>query len=166
MGLLTLQEICCQSDPDYDRTHRIPAHQRQAARAIMPCRTAALGGHVQSCPDGHFSRIWYHACRHRACPQGTDLQRERWLAKQRARVLACAHDHVIFTVPHALTPLWHGNLTQMTGLLLQSVRDTMMELLGAPKSLGAQPGLMAAFHRGGRTLVWHPHRHGLVTGGG
>jgi hypothetical protein len=43
MGLLLLQEIFCQSYPAYDRTHRVPAHQRKAARAIMPCRTAALG---------------------------------------------------------------------------------------------------------------------------
>jgi hypothetical protein len=166
MGLLTLQEIFRQSYPDYDRTHRIPAHQRKAARAIMQCRTAALGGHVQSCPDGHFSRIWYNSCRHRSCPQCTYIQSERWLAKQRARLLACEHYHVIFTVPHELNPLWHVHLTQMTGLLFQSVRDTMMELRGAPKYLGAQPGLMAAFHSWGRTLVLHPHLHGLVTGGG
>lgn len=142
MGLLTLQDIFCQSYPDYDRTHRVSAHQRKAARAIMHCRTAALGGHVPSCPEGHYSRIGYNSCRHRSCPQCAYIQSARWLAQQRSRLLACDHYHVIFTVPHALNPLWHGNLSEMTGLLLQAVRDTLMALLGAPKYLSAQPGMM------------------------
>lgn len=166
MGVLSLQEIFCHSYPDYARTHRVPTHHRKAARAIMQCRTAALGGHVQSCPDGHFSRIWYNSCRHRSCPQCAYIQSDRWLAKQRARLLACDHSHVIFTLPHDLNPLWQLNMTQMTGLLFQSVRDTLMELLGDTKYSGAQPGMMLAFHSWGRTLVLHPHVHGLVTGGG
>jgi hypothetical protein len=82
------------------------------------------------------------------------------------RLLACDHYHVIFTVPHELPPLWQLNLTQMTSLLFQSVRDTLMALLGAATYLGAQPGMMLALHSWGRTLVFHPHMHGLVTGGG
>ena len=55
MGL-TLQDIFCQHYPDYERTHPLPLHVRKAAQAIMQCRTAALGGHIQACPEGHFSR--------------------------------------------------------------------------------------------------------------
>jgi hypothetical protein len=69
MGLLTLQAIFCHHYPAYERTHPLPTHVRKAAHAIMRCRTAALGGHVQSCPDGHISRIWYNSCKHRSCPQ-------------------------------------------------------------------------------------------------
>ena len=58
MGLLTLQDIFCLGYPDSERTHLLPAHVRKAARAIMQCRTAALGGHVHTCPDEHFTRIW------------------------------------------------------------------------------------------------------------
>ena len=166
MGLLTLQEIFCQHYPHYARTHRVPTHQRKAARAIMQCRTAALGGHVQSCPEGHFSRIWYNACRHRSCPQCASIQSERWLATQRSRLLACDHSHVMFTVPHDRNPLWQLNMAQMTSLLFQCGRDTLMELLGDAKYLGAPPGLRLALHSWGRTLVWHPHVHCLVTGGG
>src|SRR5687767_15144390 len=91
MGLLTLQEICCLGSPEYERLHPLPSHVRRATRAIRQCRTAALGGHVQACPDGHVSRLWYNSCRHRACPQGALLQTERWRALQRARLLACDH---------------------------------------------------------------------------
>jgi hypothetical protein len=166
MGRLSLQDIFRQHYPVYERTYRVPSHQRKAARAIMKCRTAALGGHVQSCPDGHFSRIWYNSCRHRACPQCAFIESERWLAKQRSRLLACPHYHVIFTVPHELNPIWHTNMQQLSGLLFQAVRDTLMELLGDRKYLGAKPGLMLAFHSWGRSLVLHPHVHALVSGGG
>ena len=110
MALVTLQTIFQDAFPAYEQTHPLPAHVRKAARAIMQCRTAALGGHIQACPDGHMARIWYNSCRHRACPQCAYLQTERWLALQQARLLACDHYHVIFTLPHELNPLWLANV--------------------------------------------------------
>jgi hypothetical protein len=166
MALVTLQTIFQDACPAYAALHPLPAHVRTAARAIMQCRTAALGGHVQACPDGHVSRVWYNSCRHRSCPQCASLQTERWLARQRARLLACDHYHVIFTLPHDLNPLWLANVPVMTTLLLQAVRDTLSTLLADPKYLGAQPGILAALHTWSQTLVLHPHVHCLVTGGG
>ena len=166
MGLITLQNIFEMGYPDYERDHPLPAHVRKAARAIMPCRTAALGGHVQACPDGHVSRIWDNSCRHRSCPQCPFIQVERWLAIQRARLLTCDHDHVIFTIPHDLNPLWREHSALMTARLFTAVRATLLTLLADPKYLGAQPGIIAALHTWGQTLVLHPHIHCLVTGGG
>jgi hypothetical protein len=113
-----------------------------------------------------MARIWYTSCRHRACPQCAYLQTERWLALQQARLLACDHYHVIFTLPHELNPLWLANVSVMTTLLFQAVRDTLRTLLADPKYLGAQPGILAALHTWSQTLVLHPHVHCLVTGGG
>jgi hypothetical protein len=166
MALVTLQTIFQDAFPAYEQTHPLPSHVRRAARAIMQCRTAALGGHIQACPDGHMSRIWYNSCRHRSCPQCAYLQTERWLALQRARLLACDHYHVIFTLPHDLNPLWLANVPVMTTLVFQAVRATLDSLLADPKSLGAQPGILAALHTWSQTLVLHPHVHCLVTGGG
>ncbi len=166
MALVTLQTIFQDAYPAFEHAHPRPAHVRRAARAIMQCRTAALGGHIQACPDGHMARIWYNSCRHRSCPQCAYLQTERWLAVQRARLLACDHYHVIFTVPHDRNPLWLANVPVMTTLLFQAVRATLLELLADPQYLGAQPGIVAALHTWSQTLVLHPHVHCLVTGGG
>jgi hypothetical protein len=133
MALVTLQTIFQDAYPAYEQTHALPSHVRRAARAIMRCRTAALGGHVQACPDGHMSRIWYNSCRHRSCPQCASLQTERWLALQRARLLACDHYHVIFTLPHDLNPLWRANVPVMSTLLFQAARDTLVALLADSK---------------------------------
>jgi len=166
MALVTLQTIFQDAFPAYEQRHALPAYVRRAAHAIMQCRTAALGGHVQACPDGHMARIWYNSCRHRSCPQCAYLQTERWLALQQARLLACDHYHVIFTLPHELNPLWLANVRVMTTLLFQAVRDTLATLLADPHYLGAQPGIIAALHTWSQTLVLHPHVHCLVTGGG
>src|SRR5919109_4777092 len=166
MALVTLQMIFQDAFPAYEQRHALPAHVRRAAHAVMQCRTAALGGHIQACPDGHVARVWYNSCRHRSCPQCAYLQSERWLTLQRARLLACDHYHVIFTLPHELNPLWLANVQVMTTLLLQAVRDTLCTLLADLRYLGAQPGILAALHTWSQTLVLHPHVHCLVTGGG
>jgi Putative transposase/Transposase zinc-binding domain len=165
MGI-TLQGIFREHFPEYVRTHRLPLHVHKAAQAIMQCRTAALGGHVQACPEGHVERVWYNSCKHRACPQCAHLQVDRWLEEQRARLLDCDHYHVVFTLPSELHGLWQSNPRGMADLLFASARDTLFELLDDERYLGAVPGVIATLHTWGRTLCLHPHVHCLVTGGG
>ena len=162
----TLQSILRQHFGAYAASHRLPLRFHKAAAALMACRTAALGGHVQACPDGHEQRVWYNSCRHRACPQCAFLSTERWLAAQQARLLACDHYHVVFTLPRELHALWRVNRRTFADLLFRAARDTLCTLLEDPRYLGATPGLIAALHTWGRTLCLHPHVHCLVTGGG
>jgi transposase-like zinc-binding protein len=56
MALVTLQTIFQDAFPAYEQTHALPAHVHRAARAIMPCRTAALGGHIQACVKPKITR--------------------------------------------------------------------------------------------------------------
>ena len=163
---ITLQTILQRGYEAYARTHALPDYVRRAGWALLACRTALLGGHVQACPEGHLERIWYNSCRHRMCPPCAWLQIERWLVRQKARLLACEHDHAIFTMPHALNDLWLANVAVMSGLLFASVHDTRLELLSDANYLGAKPGIIATRHTWSQTLILHPHIHGLVTGGG
>ncbi len=164
MTKLTVQQIFQAGYAVFAQGHRLPDYVRRAAWAILVCRTAVLGGHVQACPEGHIERVWYNSCRHRLCPQCSWLQIERWLASQKARLLACDHYHVIFTLPDELRGLWLTNVRPMTNLLFATVWETLGELLSDPKYLGAQPGLIAALHTWSQTLVLHPHLHCIVTG--
>jgi hypothetical protein len=163
---ITLQTILQQGYAVYERNHRLPDDVRRAVWALLACRTAVLGGHVQACPEGHVERIWYNSCRHRMCPQCAWVQIERWLVKQKARLLACEHYHVIFTIPHELNEVWLANVAVMSRLLFASVHDTLVELLGDVKYLGARAGIIATLHTWTQTLLLHPHIHCLVTGGG
>jgi hypothetical protein len=133
MATLTIQHI-------FAAGHRLPDRVRRAAWAILACHTVVLGGHVQRCPDGRFERIWDNSCRHRLCPQYTWLQVERWLRRQPARLLACEHYHMSFTMPAELHGLWLANVTAMTPLLFVTVRETLGALLGDAKYLRARLG--------------------------
>jgi hypothetical protein len=110
--------------------------------------------------------VWYNSCRHRFCPQCAQLQIAQWLERQKARVLACEHYHVIFTLPSELNSLWLANVSVFAHLLFRAAWETVRELLADPRYLGATPGMIAALHTWGQTLVLHPHLHCLVTGGG
>lgn len=163
---VTLQGILHRSFSGYARQRRLPLHLHKAAHALMTCRTSVLGGHVQRCPEGHVERVWYNSCKHRVCPQCAALPTERWLASQQARLLGCDHYHVIFTMPHELLALWRRNPRHLAQCLFRAAADTLFELLGDAKYLGAMPGLIGALHSWGRSLSLHPHVHFLVTGGG
>lgn len=162
----TLQQIFRDAFPAFAATRKLPAYMTQAAERIIACRTAALGGHVQSCPHGHVHRVHYNSCRHRSCPQCAFLQVERWLARQRDRLLACEHFHIIFTVPSELNPYWRYNKRLFARLLFRAVRETLEQLLGDERYLGAVAGMLAALHTWSQMLAVHPHVHVLVTAGG
>jgi len=150
----------------YAERHRQPAYVHRAAYWIARCRTAELGGHVRRCPEGHVERAFYNSCHQRICPQCQGLATERWLERQKARLLACAHHHLIFTIAHELNALWCWNRGPMAKLLFATVREVLVELLGDPKYLGARPAFLAALHTWGRSLSLHPHLHVLVADGG
>ncbi len=166
MANRTLQQLLDAQYPTFAETHPLPEYVRDAVHALRSCRTAALGGHVQACPEGHVERVWYNSCRHRFCPQCTQLQTAQWLEKQQARLLSGDHYHVIFTMPRELNALWLANGRELANALFHAAWGTLSELLGDPKYLGATPGMVAALHTWGQTLVLHPHLHCLVTGGG
>ena len=150
----------------YARAHRLPAYVHRAAYWISHCRTAELGGHVRRCPEGHSERAFYNSCHQRICPQCQGLAAERWLERQRARLLNCAHHHLIFTIPHELNALWCWNRALMANLLFATVRAVLFELLEDPKYLGATPAFISALHTWGRSLSLHPHLHVLIADGG
>ena len=162
----TVQSVFLIGYAAFNQAYRLPNNVRKAAWNILNCRTATLGGHRQVCPDGHFERNHYNSCKHRICPQCAFLQVQKWLKKQTKRLLDCDHYHVILTIPHELNPLWRLNNKTMANLLFRCAYDTLFELLGDPKYLGAKPGIMASLHTWTKTLLLHPHIHCLVTGGG
>ncbi len=162
----SLQSIFAQYFPAYEAQHKLHPRERQAARCILKCYTAQAGAHVDYCPELHYMQLTYHACRHRSCPRCADRPRQQWLQAEMGRLLPCAHFHTIFTLPHELLALWQYNREEMIALLMDSVRASLLTLLGDPRHLGATPGLLLSLHTWGRNLSHHPHVHALVSAGG
>jgi len=165
MGL-TIQSLLRRHLDRFAEQHPLSCQMLNAAVQMRDCRTAAMGGHVNSCPDGHFHQIAYNSCRHRSCPQCNALPRARWLEGWKQRLLPCPHYHTIFTTPHDLLPLWRYNKAVFADTLFAAASQTLVELLEDPKYLGARVGLLCALHTWSQTLAGHVHLHVLVTAGG
>ena len=72
--------------------------QRRVMTAIEICRTAALGGHVEHCPDCAHTRIAYNSCRNRHCPKCQSRAAAAWLAAREAEVLPVPYFHFVFAL--------------------------------------------------------------------
>jgi len=143
----------------------IPAEQRAAVRAILRCRTAALGGQLYRCGCGkeHYA---YHSCNHRACPRCGRDDAAAWLAQQRTRLLPVPYFLVTFTVPEQLRESIRAAMKLWYGALLKEGAGALQDLAAQPKHLGAELGMTAVLQTWTRDLRYHPHVHLLVPGGG
>jgi Putative transposase/Transposase zinc-binding domain len=140
--------------------------QHRALRAIALCRTAALGGHRTQCDHcGHEAQA-YNSCRHRSCPKCHGAAQAAWLAAREREVLETPYAHVIFTLPHDLGPLVLQNPRPLYGLLFRTVAQTLQDIAGDPKHLGAEIGGLAVLHTWGQQLHHHPHLHCVLPAGG
>jgi hypothetical protein len=150
----------------YRAQHAITLDQAQVLRRLAQCRTAALGGHVDTCHGCGLTRISYNSCRDRHCPKCQAGKRAAWLETRLQRLLPIGYFHVVFTLPASLYPLILHNQRLLYDLLFRAASATLLTLAADPQRLGAQIGVTAMLHTWGQQLLFHPHLHCVVTGGG
>ena len=146
--------------------HRLTPGQRRALRDVARCRTAELGGHVGGCAGCGHRRVAYNSCRNRHCPKCLAGQQARWLAREAESLLPVEYHHVVFTLPAEVHPVGLANPVAVYDALLGAAAGAVREVAGSPKHLGAEVGLRLVLHTWGQTLSYHPHAHGIATGGG
>ncbi len=137
--------------------HTLCREQRQVLRAVIRCRTAQLGGHVQKCGDCGHQRIQYNSCRNRHCPKCQAMARAVWLEKRESELLPVPYFHVVFTLPHELGPLALQNKRVVYGILFRAAARTLLEVAADPKHLGAKIGCLTVLHTWGQNLMQNPH---------
>ncbi|MBV8830080.1 MAG: IS91 family transposase [Acidobacteriaceae bacterium] len=135
-------------------------------RAIERCRTAALGGHLDQCSRCGQQAISYNSCRNRHCGKCQTNARDQWLAARQKELLDVAYVHVVFTLPHELSPLALANKRILYDLLFRASAATLLEIAADPKHLGADIGFMSVLHTWGQNVLHHPHAHVVIPAGG
>ncbi len=140
--------------------------QRKVLRAILRCRTAALGGHRDQCVHCGCQTISFFSCRNRHCPKCQVNARERWLKRRQQELLPVGYYHIVFSVPHDLIPLMWQNKKLLFSLFFQSAGSALLKVAADPRRLGADIGFLCILHTWGQTLQRHPHIHCVVPGGG
>ena len=155
-----------QGDTFIEQHPWLSVQQRSVLRAIVRCRTAALGGHLDRCDVCGHQAISYNSCRNRHCPKCQAQARERWLQARERDLLDVPYVHVVFTLPHGLLPLAYRNSTRLYTWLFHASAATLREVAADPRHLGAKIGVLSILHTWGQTLVRHPHVHCVVPAGG
>jgi len=140
--------------------------QRRVMSAIELCRTAALGGHLEQCDSCGHQRPAYNSCRNRHCPKCQSLARARWLKDRQSELLPVEYFHAVFTVPKEIAAIAYQNKEAVYGILFRATAETLRAIAADPKHLGAEIGFLAILHTWGQNLLFHPHLHCVVPGGG
>ena len=158
-----MSKVLVRFAPDWAARYRPTAHVATVLQHIRDCRTEALGGHVAVCPECGQEHTLYHSCRDRHCPRCQYAQREAWLLARKEELLPQTYFHVVFTVPDVLNPFIFSHQREAYGALFRAAWDTLSAF---GEKAGVQLGMTALLHTWGSNLVFHPHLHCIVPGGG
>ena len=160
-----LADIVRQHRATLESELHLSLEQRRALTDIAQCRTAALGGHLDECSEHcGYEQPSYNSCRNRHCPKCQALNQEKWIEAERQRLLDVPHFHVVFTLPAELRSLAAFAPTVVYGLLFSCAGATLRAFGGS--HLNAMIGATLVLHTWTKELLFHPHVHAIVSGGG
>ena len=163
---LELADIVRAHGEPFARSRVLRPEERATLRAIAQCRTAVLGGHLDVCAACGHEQPSYNSCRNRHCPKCQSLAQARWVDSRLERLLPVHYFHVVFTLPAELRAVACRSREAVFDMLFASAAATLLALGRDPKLLGAELGVTMVLHTWTRELLWHPHVHAIVTGGG
>ena len=113
-------------------------------RDLETCRTAQLGGHAEHCPTCGFERYAYNSCRNRHCLKCQTFTKVQWVEDRKAELLPVPYFHLVFTVPHALTPPILAHKRPLLTLLFNAASQTLVQF--GHRNLGGQIGCTMVLH--------------------
>jgi putative transposase/transposase-like zinc-binding protein len=152
----------------YEAVHgaaMLPSHRRAIAD-IIACRTEALGGQQWCCNHCGALLHVFHSCRNRACPKCHGEQTRSWLEQRREEMLPVPYFHVTVTVPEELRAALRRHQVNGYGALMKAAAEAIIDLGRDLRWIGGTVGVLAVLHTWTQRLIFHPHVHCLVTGGG
>jgi hypothetical protein len=163
--VVTLADILRRHWPAYRAKfgHAIPPAHRAAVTAILTCRTPSRGGQFFACECGAF-HFAYHSCGHRACNQCGQGAAQAWAQRQENKLLPVPYFLVTFTVPEELREVIRAQARELYAALFRESAGALHDV--ALTKLGIELGFTGVLHTWTRQLLYHPHVHYLVPGGG
>jgi hypothetical protein len=166
--VVELADIFRLHGPDYlDKfSQRMPPSHRRAMQDIIDCRTESLGGQTFFCKKCNELSYSYHSCKNRHCPKCGNDQANIWLEEQKSLLLPTHHFLITFTLPKELRAIARANQRIVYNLLFRASSQALQQLALDPRFVGAPIGMVGVLHTWSRQLIYHPHVHYIVPGGG
>lgn len=161
-----IQEILNEGIEEYMKENKVIGYKQKVVQAIRRCKTGELGAHKYVCDECGHEEIVYNLCRNRHCPNCQTGKKLKWIEARKEEVLNIKYYHVVFTIPNEIYSIAIQNQDKMYKLLFKASAEKLQELAGDKKYLGAEIGFFSVLHTWGQNLMFHPHIHCVVTGGG
>ena len=161
-----IKEILNKGLDEYESSHKIVGYKKSTIKAIKNCKTEKMGAHKYVCDECGYEEIAYNSCRNRHCPNCQIMKKLKWIEARKEEVLNIKYYHVVFTIPSELYNIVYQNQSKMYNVLFKAASETLQELAQDKKYLGAEIGFFSILHTWGQNLMYHPHVHMVVTGGG
>lgn len=165
---LELADVFLRYGPEYRAKYKermLPGHLR-AMQDIEQCRTESKGGHVYLCNDCAKPHYSYHSCKNRHCPKCQNDSAELWLEKQQKLLLPVDYFMVTFTLPEQLRSVARSNQKTVYDILFNSSAAALKKLALDPRFIGGDIGMVGVLQSWTRDMMYHPHIHYIVPGGG
>jgi len=163
-----MADIVCQYGTEYLKkfSKSILISHRKAMGHIASCRTPYMGGQkylCKACDKIHYS---YHSCRDRHCPKCQNDRIDDWLEKQFELLLQVPYFMATITVPKWLRSVFRSHQKTMYHLFFKASAEAIMLLAQDKRFLGAEIGMMGILQTWTKMLIYHPHLHFVIPGGG
>ena len=166
--MATLADALRRYGAAYLAKHILSTPQAKAWRAIVACRTAALGGQHMACDDCGHSHWQFHSCRTRHCPQCGTRAKDAWLQGRLSEVLPVPYAHLVFTLPHTLNGLYGTHPRWVIDTLFACVAQTLSEFADSDRWMsdaGGTPAFSLVLHTCTQDLQRHIHLHVVMACG-
>jgi hypothetical protein len=158
-----LQFIISIKPEEFISNHHLSYQQVKAINNIISCQTSNMGSHKLSCDCG-YEKIVHNSCHNRHCPICGNFKKEMWVQKQQESVIPSHYFHLVFTLPSELRSLVYFNQKSLYGLMYNATSKTLLDL--SKSQFGVIPGFSLILHTWSQTLMFHPHLHCILAGGG
>jgi len=164
---MDISEIFQKYSPQYLKLYgkKIPDNHRRAIFDILNCRTPVMGGKVYFCEKCGEHQYSYHSCKNRHCPKCGSRDSEKWLNKQKKKLLPVQYFMVTFTLPAELRSICRSNQKIFYSAIFKASSTALRTLLKDPKYAGGEAGFTGVLHTWTRQLNYHSHIHYIVPAG-
>ncbi|HMU78597.1 MAG TPA: IS91 family transposase [Bacteroidia bacterium] len=126
---------------------------------ILACGTQFMGCHTYLCFNCNTTKVVFHTCKSRFCVSCGKKATEAWIKKHLQLLPQTTWQHVTFTFPQQLQPIFWLNRHLITKMVPIPARIITKHAM----SMGVIPGIFVAVHTFGRDLKRNLHFHLSTT---
>ncbi len=165
--MILLSQLITEYENDLLKNHRhelLPSHFKALAD-MKNCRNSGSLLMMAECDQCHHQAFMPHSCGHRSCPHCQHFDCQRWLERQRQKLLPVDYFMITFTLPAQLRSMAQLNQKFVFNLLFSLAWETLKSFGLRDKKLMGKIGATAVLHTNTRSLNFHPHVHFVIPAG-